>query len=64
MYLLGRNVTSVLQALLTKWMGSSEAVTDTFPSPSIASLDSRVTVVSFVALVLFLFMFGTVATLC
>ena len=64
MYLLGRNVASILQALLTQWMGSSIAVTDAFPSPTVASLGSRVTVVPFVALAFFLLVFRTVATVC
>lgn len=62
MYLFGCDVTSVLQALLTQWVGSSVAVTDAFPISAVASLGSRVTVVLFVAFVLFLLVLQAVAT--
>jgi len=62
MYLLGRNVASFLQALLTQWMGSSVAITDSFPCSSVPTVYSRVSVVLLVAFVLKFFVFLTKST--
>lgn len=63
-YLLGWCVDTVLKAPLTKRVGSSIAVTDTFPSSTIASLGSRVAFVTFVAFGFQLSVFLTEATVC
>jgi hypothetical protein len=59
MNLLGHKVSSIPQALLTEWVGSSVAVTDAFPGSAIAPSRSRVTVIAFVSSVLlFLMLFA------
>lgn len=63
-YLLGCNVASVLQALLTQWVGRSIAVADAFPSSAVALLGSRVTVVAFIPLGLQLGVLLTEAPVC
>ena len=63
-YLLGWCVDTVLKAHLTKRMGSSIAVADTFPCTSIATLGIWISVVLLVAFGFVLFMFRTEASVC
>jgi hypothetical protein len=63
-YLLGWCVDTVLKTSLTKRVGSSIAVTDTFPCTSVATLSIRVSVILLVAFGFLLFMLRTEASVC
>ena len=63
-YLLGWCVDTVLKAPLTKRVGSSIAVTDTFPCTSVATFGIWVSVVLLVAFGFLLFMLRTEASVC
>ena len=63
-YLLGCCVDTILKTHLTKRMGISIAVTDTFPCTSIATFGIRVSVVLLVAFGFLLFMLWTEASIC
>ena len=61
-YLLGWCVDTILKAPLTKGMGSSIAVTDTFPCTSVATLGIWISVVPLVSFGFHLFMLWTEAS--
>lgn len=63
-YLLGWCVDIILKAPFTKRVGSSIAVTDTFPCTSVATLGIRISVVLLVAFGFLLFMLRTEASVC